>query len=474
MANGTNNPVFKLGDRARIVINKRDHDSELERVRREVERNRRRYAEKEPRGPYVTVDDPVQTGRARIQFFDAATRFNHVHPGVRVGWALVLDTGARAGVSGEPDFVNGYIEHDLETNGMFPAEIRRIRQGYLESSPGMFGLSQTTHARREVPNCWPLAHDAGSLFLDAHLKRDDLGVNRKYVLGAGQSDWVRVQSMAQRRANFAGIQSRVLDPAALVAYKLQLEKLKLAETELWLSIQEGVTRDKEGILRPRGLGGGYDLQLDSPFYYEPFSTSSDDPNYKITRDPTFESESAPIGRIFNLNNVRVFLVPQYWRVRFSWFAWYLFVTFWAFTYIRFQNTRVFFNRFPLFPRWFNLGTDPDDPFGLAAAWQWIERSRAHASGASSDRALEFFTPFMAMIFIFTSDGIFEIRRTESFPGMLAAVVEVNGERRYIWRTTTTSRDLTIAIGGGKLQTSHINSFGAEVIGGNGGTFPKIF
>lgn len=463
-----------LGDTAVIKIIKRRRRAKPETIDDLANSELAARRDKEPRGPYVLPDDPMQTGRAKIQLFDVATRFAHVDPNVRVGWALVLNSGLNSPVGGQEDFVNGFIEHDLENLGNFSSELNRIREQYLTSEPDPFGYSLTTHAGRKVANCWPLAHDSGSLFLDLYSQRKDLGVERKYILQTGQQDWIKVQTAAQRRQNFEAISSKVTDPRARVQYEKQLNILKTAEQELWLMIQTGITRDQEGVLRPRGMPGGYDLELKSPFYYEPFSTN-DPANYKITASPSFFAESAPMGKIEQRDQVRVFLVPQQWRVRFSWFAWYLFVTFWAFTYVRIPNTRIFQNRFPLFPRWFSIGgAESGDPFALAPVWYWIERSKAHQAGVASDLALQFFSPFMASIFVFTSDGFFEIRRTDSFPGMLAAVVEVNGVQRYIWRTTATTRDLTIAISQGKLHTYWINSFGAEVIGGSGGVFPRIF
>lgn len=462
------NKKIGLGDKALITIIKRP-TSDRQRAADEDALSRLRARWKEPRGPYVEVDDPIQTGRMRIQLFDLATRFGHLDPNVRVGWALVLNTGSNSLVNNEPDWVNGYIEFDLETNSQSQVALKQLREAYLFNQPDPSGFSKTTHAQRPVPNCWPLAHNCGSMFLDLNVKRDDLGVSRKYVLQNGQVDWVRVQTLAARRVNFESIGSRVSDPSAQREFNEQLELLRKSETENWLSIQSGITRDKEGILRPRSVPGGYHLQLDSPFYYEPFSTS-DPTNYKITSQPDFESESVSIGRIEHTDKVRVFLVPQLWRVRFTWFAWYLFATFWAFTFVRVPNTRVFFNRFPLFPRWFEIGSGSGDPFTLAPAWQWIERSQAHQQGAASDLALQFFSPFIAMIFVFTSDGFFEITRTDTFAGSLSAVLEINGTRRYIWRRTNFNRDLTLRISQGVLNTNWISSIGTEVIGG----FPGLF
>jgi hypothetical protein len=255
--------------------------------------------------------------------------------------------------------------------------------------------------------------------------------------------------------------------------------LRAEKLEQWLSYQTAMTYQQEGRLIPALLPGAYDLEVESPFFYEPLDTN-DKVNYKITGLPFYGAEEISIPKIIKGGRrnpeTRVFLVPQYWEVRCFFKAWYIFFTMWAFTFVQIPFNFVFWNRPPLFPHPIEIGTVSSDPFGLVPVWQWVEKSKAHRQVISQVRALEFFSPYIAMIFFFTSDGLFTIRRNDTFPGALAGVLERGSSRYYIWRRRATERDLSIVIGQGKLQTGFINSWGADLIGGvpdNPGGIPSI-
>jgi hypothetical protein len=418
------------------------------------------------RGPLNPFDQVPYDGRPQISFYDLATVFAHVDPNVRIGWSLIQDTGQIMNRSGNRSFVNGYIEMDSEVPFHFGTVLRPILESYLLNDP--FAYSLTTLGNRRVANRWPLHHNCGDLFLDSYLVQDrgdeSSRVSQKFVLQNGTRGWDKEIPIATRIQQLNALRPLFDVSANQLVGKLDKQLQDEADEE-WLSYETGIVYGKSGQLRPAVMPGQYYLRLDSPFYYEPVNTL-DLVNYKFTRDPHFLAEEYVPPQVSvgqgNRSEARVFMVPQYWRCRVSFKAWYIFFTWWAFTYVVIPFTFVFENRFPLFPSPWRLGTQEEDK---PKVWNWIERSKAHGRQFGQIHALEFFTPFMAMIFVFTSDGFFEIRRTDTFPESLVAVVEVANRPYYCWRRTATQRDLTLVIGQGELATTLINPWGANLIGG---------
>jgi hypothetical protein len=412
-------------------------------------------AQREPRFYQMPDDDPLTMG-PQVSFHDIATSFGQVDQNARIGWSLVLNTGKIGARNQAANFQNGYYELDTETLSQDFASMKQIREGYLTGNP--FGYSEAAPSGRQIANAWPLTHDCGNLFLDFHLYNQ--GVDRKTVLHAGERQWQRRITSDARLANFLAAKPHMQNPLSRQWLEATENQLKLATDELWHAGSSALSNNS-GLLRPKGLLGAYDCRMDSPFYYEPFDIRSNE--YYATDGPEAFSSRVEIPQLHfakgSTSKVRVFMVPQYWRCIFRWRAWYLWVTMWAFSYIAVPGVAQFLNRFPLFPRPFQLGSTDYPPINF-----WIERSRAHQRAVDQDFALQFFSVFMAFIFIFTSDAIFEIRRTNTFPGMLAAVIEINGKLYYIWRATGTNRDLTIPISQGPLDTYHFNSFGTTIIG----------
>lgn len=413
------------------------------------------------RGMLPEYYDPEFFARPHVSFHDIATRFEHLDPNVRVGWARVLNIGQSSQVTGRADWVNGYAELDLEIQGLFQSELDRARHGYLDRLP--FDYSETTLVKRSVPNAYQLHRDCGQLFLDAHMIESASGVDHKYVLQTGQRGWLQRKSAPALREQLQQLSPFVSDRSASAdraQFDTGVMKAMLREDEEanhWLSAEAGLV-NKEAMLVPRLAPGAYDIKINSLAYYEPFHTG-DLEHFHMTAEPDYNSPAAGLPKITSRARVRIFLVPTYVRVRASWFAWYLFVTSWAFTYVRIPTTMAFHNRMPVFPRPFELGTSDYPPL-----WYWIERSQAHGRAVAQDLALQFFSPFIAVVFVFTSDGFFEIRATDTFPGMLAGAVEINGVRRYIYRKTVLLRDTTLQLAAGPLQTYWVNSFGASIIG----------
>jgi len=414
------------------------------------------------RQPFLPDDDLIEG--VKIRFFDLGTRFSQVDPNLKVGWALVLNSGVSSTRSTEPNLVNGYAEKDIETILITQlSDQMKIRNTYLEDDP--FGSSPASLSGRSIHNCWPLYHPCGDLFLDAYFyKRGDVGEalkERHYTLQQGSQDWHQRIDVDTRLASFEGIKSWFTNPIAKEQADDILGELELEKREKWLSLELGLLHN-EGVLQPRALPDRYDLRMNSPYYYEPIDTN-DTINYKYTSEPNFFSSDVVIPRLRFGENFRadigIYLVPQFWQVKVFYFAWYLFVTFWAFTYVRFPAVFTYHNRFPLFPRPFALGSTDYAPI-----WNWIERSQQHQLSAARDLAVQFFTPFMAMVFLFTSDGRYEIRRVNTFPGALVGVVKFGEKRYYIWRRTVTNRDLTTSISEGPVNTYWINSFNIGVTG----------
>lgn len=418
--------------------------------------------------PFSPLEDVQRLGRPHIAFYDLATGYAQVDPNVRIGWALIQATGQALGRNETRDFINGYLEMDSEILSNFGMPLRLIREAYLVNHPFDYSEAANSEGKgRKLSNTWPLMHACGGLFLDTTFySKDSAGSEqstRRFILQPGQSGWEKVRPIGERRASWEGIRAALDSPESRAERERIDEMLRLEDEEEWLSYQTGITYQKEGRLIPVSLGGSYYLRLDSPFYYEPFDTG-DEGNYKMTREPDYYAETVPSPRITIGANVssehRVFMVPQYWRMQVTFKAWYLFFTYWSFTFVVIPFTFVFLNRFPLFPRPFVLGSTDYPPI-----WQWIERSKAHGRMVSAVHALEFITPIMAMVFVFTSDGSFDLRRTDTFPGSLAAALEIGGRKYYVWRRTGTERDLSIPIDQGPVNTYLINSWGAEMLGG---------
>jgi hypothetical protein len=407
---------------------------------------------RQPRFPYQPENEPLWSSPS-ISFFDIATSFAQVDQTFSPGWSLVINANQVGSRGGPANSQNGYAEMDSELITQDYASLKAIRTGYLAQNP--FGFSQAAYSKRQVSNAWPLYHNCGQLFLDFYLKNGLL--IRKEILHTANPHWMRRVSAADRLANFQSVKPYI-DALKRDLIETQLKK----ETdELWHSASSALA-NTQGTLKPRGLLGSYDCRLDSLFYYEPFDIR-DPVNYKATLEPNYLASEVQIPKlIFSKNDnqqVRCFMVPQYWRVTFRWRAWYLFVTWFAFTYVAVPGVAQFLNRFPLFPRPFELGSTDYPP-----VWFWIERSRAHSRAVDQDLALQFFSVFMAFIFLFTSDAVFEIRRTNTIEGMLAAVIEIAGQPYYLWRRLSTDRDLTTVISQGPLNTIHFNSFGTTIIG----------
>lgn len=446
---------------------------EMYRVWANLERSRallrlRQLQFHDPKNSLGPLDDVSRVGLPHIGFYDIATSYGHVDPNVRIGWSLIQNTKEQTNKAGTRDFINGYMETDEETTFLAPMTLKPIYETFLENK--FTEESETVNKSRKVSNAWPLYHNCGDLFLDFYLKaanqkqEPESEVKRLYVLHQGNPQWLKIPSLETRQQSYTDILPYLTDPSNNQVKAKITNDLKLESEEEWLSYELALVYNQEGRLLPRLLNGEYSMELKSPFYYEPFDVT-DKVHYKITYDPSFYAEEASIpwismGPRIN-SDTRIFMVPQFWKVQYTFKAWYLFFTYWSFTFVVFAFTFQFLNRFPLFPRPFSLGTTDD----YSPVWSWIERSKSHGRAVSGVHALEFFTPIMAMVFAFTSDGIFNIRQVDTPPGALIAVIERAGRRYYIWRKLYTERDLSLVIGEGPVNTSLISSWGAEMIGG---------
>lgn len=449
---------FKLGEHVRVWLNR---DALATRVAVKPA-----AAPDFPKEPFLVGDAVARVGPPRITFYDAATSYAHVDPNVRVGWSLVQGVGTRFNRAGTRDFINGYLETDSEVATPFGPEVRHVESRILANLP--VGYSRTVEDSRHVANAWPLYHNCGQLFLDANLyPKDNPTLARRYPLQPGTPAWAKVRPPAERAARLADLEPYFSSPDARRDYADMQTLLARERAEEWLDYEVDLVYEQAARLSPVVGTGQYHLRMTSPFFYEEVDTG-DTFNYKVTTEPNYNAEERPMPSITAGRNeaggARVFLVPQYWRAQGRFKAWYLFVTFWSFTYFVVPFVFQFHNRFPLFPRPFTLGTSDYPP-----VWFWFERSAAHQRVESAVRAIEFVSIFIACLFVFTSDGIFEIRRVNTFTGALSAVVEIGGRVYYVWRRTPTNRDLTLVIAQGPLQTGFINSWGAELIGGVPGT-----
>src|SRR5689334_24605272 len=99
---------FEAGRRARITINK---------TPREIKPSAPAGIDDGfIRSPYSMFDDPVRDRRARVRFFDIGTRFEHVDPNARIGWARVFGSSSVPELSGFADYLNAYLELDVESD----------------------------------------------------------------------------------------------------------------------------------------------------------------------------------------------------------------------------------------------------------------------------------------------------------------------------------------------------------------------
>jgi hypothetical protein len=407
--------------------------------------------------------------RTRVEFFDLFTHFYQIDQGALIGSFPVWPTTTPNPASGQPQFQNGYIEYDDETVSLVDAEQQVILERILGNN--QFGTSLAAPSNRPVRNVWPIHQNCGDLFLDFFLSRRDVrpDLRHKYVLQNGTKEWLKVRSPEEHLAWYQALDERVIDAADRAEYERGLRQVELEQQEVWLSRQLQLVRDKQGVLVPRLMPGSWEAELESLFYYEGFRT--DDPeHYKYTEEPFFEAESVPMPKLTfgGLDReVRIYLVPQRWQFKYTYFAWYSFATWFWVLFIPIAQTGIYYNRFPLFPLPIKLGNQATD---LPRAWAAIERSHSHARSVANDWAFGA-NGYVTIQFQFTSSGRFEIRRTDSYAKSLAAVVEYGGKRRYIWRRFATARDLTTEILSGPLETFHIKSWFVFTISLPGGNFP---
>jgi hypothetical protein len=287
-------------------------------------------------------DDLLRRDVPNIVLLDLGTRLRSVNdlgPGVK-DW-----TRARALTATDVpeyhetgDWLNEYVELAVDgaasvTDGLDPTNAANAGlQGFQAGLPDVLqkaldraalgsralgavdpldplGTSKANYSGRKLFNCMPLPFELfgpskGSIPVDIILKKQD----RTEILPASEIPRPRVRLIG---SPYNG--GEAIPDISNERWKLRKASAKDAD-EKWNQLNLGGTSGasgneafQSGYLDTKGLGGGWQLEVDSRLYYERFDTS-DTENFKVTRTADFEADEAE----FTLNagtSVRIYLKP---------------------------------------------------------------------------------------------------------------------------------------------------------------------